>query len=257
MRKIIAFNVDTPPRITMRTLVFPLSSRYRNRNSPVKTSLSRSTFMPSEWSMDTAHEGSPFFSIKGVVWTSRSNEQNLRDARSHWARSWTLTKRKMMKIGEILDIPEWRSIALVLSSFSDIENIDWTIVKATLASSDAWSICRLGDYLVRAKHRTWQLQRESDAQAMQIVTPLISSGESMTINDEADGSSSTESFDMLDDIYASQLLFRLMPQTPQNSLDVVQPIIEAGQWWWIGEKTSPSVFLTDLRRRRRSNPSAT
>ena len=45
----------------------------------------------------------------------------------------------------------------------------------------------------------------------------------------SDSSSSTEEFDMLDDIYGNQPLFRLMPQTTNNSNNnIIQPIIEPG-----------------------------
>jgi hypothetical protein len=44
----------------------------------------------------------------------------------------------------------------------------------------------------------------------------------------SDSSSSTEEFDMLDDIYGNQPLFRLMPQTSNNSTTNFQPIVEPG-----------------------------
>lgn len=153
-------------------------------------------------------------------------------------------KKKMKRIGEIADVRERASIVFLSVSFSDIENIDWITIKATLASADAWSICRLGDYFVRASHHTRQRLMEQQHST-------ISNGEPMAVNDEADSSGSREDFDMLDDIYASQPLFRLMPQIPENSQDPVQPIIEAGQY---SMRMSPRELLIDLRRRGRSNP---
>lgn len=44
----------------------------------------------------------------------------------------------------------------------------------------------------------------------------------------ASDSSSTEEFDMLDDIYRNQPLFRLMPQTSSNLNNPAQPIVEPG-----------------------------
>ena len=155
-------------------------------------------------------------------------------------------KKKMTRIGEIVDVRERVTIVFLSVSFSDIENIDWITIKATLASADAWSICRLGDYFVRANHHTRQRLMEQ-----QHSTTSVSNGEPMAVNDEAESSSSKEDFDMLDDIYASQPLFRLMPQIPENSQDSVQPIIEAGRY---SMRMSPSELLIDLRWWEWSNP---
>lgn len=53
---------------------------------------------------------------------------------------------------------------------------------------------------------------------------LKNDDESMKSNSD----SSTEDFDMLDDIYTNQPLFRLMPQTANNSNVNLEPIVEIG-----------------------------
>ena len=45
----------------------------------------------------------------------------------------------------------------------------------------------------------------------------------------SDGNSSTDEYDMLDDIYRNQPLFRLMPQTTHNTSSFLQPIVETGR----------------------------
>lgn len=89
-------------------------------------------------------------------------------------------------------------------TFSDIENIDWPTIKSTLSSSDSWSICRLGDYFVK----TGKSKRSR--------------------HEEQKSSGSGDEFDMLDDIYGNQPLFRLMPQPASSSAQHLQPIIEPG-----------------------------
>lgn len=56
----------------------------------------------------------------------------------------------------------------------------------------------------------------------------------MNISGDSSSESSTEDFDMLDDIYGSQPLFRIMPQTgdsfhsSNNNNNNFRPIIEYG-----------------------------
>lgn len=52
----------------------------------------------------------------------------------------------------------------------------------------------------------------------------------MTNGEHSSSSASdTEEFDMLDDIFGNQPLFRLMPQINSNGYQSVQPIVEPGQ----------------------------
>lgn len=44
----------------------------------------------------------------------------------------------------------------------------------------------------------------------------------------SDGNSSTDEYDMLEDIYRNQPLFRLMPQSMNNTNNFLQPIVETG-----------------------------
>jgi hypothetical protein len=106
-------------------------------------------------------------------------------------------------------------------SFSDIENVDWPTIKSTLSSSDSWSICRLGDYFVKTgKNKRRRHEEKNHKNNPNDNEPMITN---------SDSSSSTDEFDMLDDIYGNQPLFRLMPQTVNNSSNnIIQPIIEPG-----------------------------
>ena len=111
------------------------------------------------------------------------------------------------------------------SSFSDIENVDWSTIKSTLASSDSWSICRLGDYFVKTGKNKRRRHPENTARKGKFPKNDVS------MVSTSDGSSSTDEFDMLDDIYGNQPLFRLMPQTTNtaaNNGNTIQPIIEPG-----------------------------
>lgn len=115
-------------------------------------------------------------------------------------------------------------------SFSDVENADWTTIKSTLSSSDSWSICRLGDYFVktsktkRSRHQKEKLPNHNKNDDGE--------GESMiTSGDDSSSESSNEDFDMLDDIYGNQPLFRIMPQTNDSytsNINNFRPIIEYG-----------------------------
>lgn len=105
----------------------------------------------------------------------------------------------------------------MISSFSDIENVDWPTIKNTLSSSDSWSICRLGDYFVKTGNNKRRRQNEKTTRK-----------EKLLKNNNNDSSSSTDEFDMLDDIYGNQALFRLMPQSANNSNNNIQPIVEPG-----------------------------
>ncbi|CAF0984223.1 unnamed protein product [Adineta steineri] len=110
-------------------------------------------------------------------------------------------------------------------SFSDIENVDWPTIKDTLSSSDSWSICRLGDYFVKIgknKRRRHHDDNKTNHKEKILKNDVLNS----------DSNSSTEDFDMLDDIYGNQPLFRLMPQISNNStnkINNIQPIVEPGR----------------------------
>lgn len=83
----------------------------------------------------------------------------------------------------------------------------WTNIKSTLCSSDSWSICRIGDYFAKKKRH----QRETN--------PI----------DDRSSESSLDDYDMLEDIYVNQPLFRLMPQKDEylnNNQDNCQAIID-------------------------------
>ncbi|CAF3581966.1 unnamed protein product [Rotaria sp. Silwood1] len=113
-------------------------------------------------------------------------------------------------------------------NFSDIENVDWPTIKNTLSSSDSWSICRLGDYFVKTgknKRRRHHHHHEQINRKEKIMKNL-NVDETMIFN--SDSNSSTEEFDMLDDIYKNQPLFRLMPQTSNTSNNTIQSIVEPG-----------------------------
>jgi len=108
-------------------------------------------------------------------------------------------------------------------SFSDIENIDWSTIKNTLSSSDSWSICRLGDYFVKTSRNKRRRQTDKSNRKEKI----LKNNDYSMIN--SDGNSSTDEYDMLDDIYRNQPLFRLMPQTTHNTSSFLQPIVETGR----------------------------
>ncbi|CAF4207350.1 unnamed protein product, partial [Rotaria sp. Silwood2] len=112
--------------------------------------------------------------------------------------------------------------------FSDIENVDWPTIKHTLSSSDSWSICRLGDYFVKTgKNKRRRYDEQKNRKEKMIKNNNNNNEKTMISN--SDSNSSTEEFDMLDDIYRNQPLFRLMPQ-PSNSPNnnTIQPIVEPG-----------------------------
>ncbi|CAF1633950.1 unnamed protein product [Adineta ricciae] len=111
-------------------------------------------------------------------------------------------------------------------SFSDIENVDWPTIKSTLSSSDSWSICRLGDYFVKTGKNKRRRPDENTNRKGKLAK------HDLATTSHSDSNSSTEDFDMLDDIFRNQPLFRLMPQITNNSMNnnnnPIQPIIEPG-----------------------------
>lgn len=94
-------------------------------------------------------------------------------------------------------------------SFSDIENLGWAVIKQTLASTDSWSICRLGDYFVQKN----QTKRSTSTQM-----------KSMSIDGD-----DAEEFDMVEDVYPCRSLFRLMPQSSETRRDFLPAIIDEGE----------------------------
>ncbi len=116
-------------------------------------------------------------------------------------------------------------------SYSDIENTDWATIKSTLSSSDSWSICRIGDYFVKTSKTKRSRHQKTDRKEKISNNNDDEEGESMVISGDSSSDSSTEDFDMLDDIYGTQPLFRIMPQTTDNfynNTNNFQPIIEHG-----------------------------
>jgi len=111
--------------------------------------------------------------------------------------------------------------------------LDWTSIKRTLCSSDSWSICRIGDYFLKKKRH----QRE--------------------INDHNSSDSSFDDYDMLEDIYGNQPLFRLMPQKDDylnNNQNNCHAIIDFSLFlslFFVTKKKTARKFLT--RRNKRSN----
>lgn len=110
-------------------------------------------------------------------------------------------------------------------SFSDIENVDWSTIKNTLSSADSWSICRLGDYFVKTGnnkrcHSNEELPRKGK---------MLKNNNYQENRSKSNGPTNTEDFDMLDDIFTNQPLFRLMPQLGNNTHVNVPPIIEPGE----------------------------
>lgn len=99
--------------------------------------------------------------------------------------------------------------------------MDWTTIKSTLASADSWSIVRIGDYFVKTnktKRHQQSLEKENNNDQE----------ESMITNDDS-SSNISEDFDMVDDIYGSQPLFRITPRSTHYSDDDFPPIVEPGQ----------------------------
>ena len=122
-------------------------------------------------------------------------------------------------------------------SFSDIENIDWTTIKRTLASADSWSICRLGDYFMKKK-------RDNSSPKEKLPDQLEE--DAMIVNEDISSENSMEDFDMLDDIYGSQPLFRIMPQTTDylsNMDNDFEPIIGYGLCDFSRRKKKDFEFL--------------
>ena len=118
-------------------------------------------------------------------------------------------------------------------SFSDIENVDWPTIKSTLSSSDSWSICRIGDYFVKTnknKNRHNQERKRKEKLTKDISTIEKEDEEPMIVSDDSNSHSSTDDFDMLDDIIGNQPLFRLTPQTASLSDNNSQSIIEPGTY---------------------------
>jgi len=114
-------------------------------------------------------------------------------------------------------------------SFSDIESVDWATIKSTLSSSDSWSICRIGDYFVKTSKTKRRHHQQKDQKEKIPNNNNDDEDESMMISGDSSSDSSTEDFDMLDDIYGSQPLFRIMPQTTDHfSNNNFQPIVEHG-----------------------------
>jgi hypothetical protein len=118
-------------------------------------------------------------------------------------------------------------------SFSDIENVDWAHIKRTLSSCDSWSICRIGDYFVKTNKNKRRHNQQNDRKEKilkNLPTNTNEDDESMIITSDSGSNSSSDDFDMLDDIYGNQPLFRIMPQTTDhsNNNNNIQPIVEPG-----------------------------
>lgn len=111
-------------------------------------------------------------------------------------------------------------------SFSDIENVDWETIKSTLSSSDSWSICRLGDYFAKSVKNKRRRSNEKLNHKEKIMKNTKHNDNMITNSDSS--TSSTDDFDMVDDIYKNRPLFRLMPQISSTSNNTVQPIVEPG-----------------------------
>jgi hypothetical protein len=117
-------------------------------------------------------------------------------------------------------------------SFSDVENADWATLKTTLSSSDSWSICRIGDYFIKTSQTKRRRHQQKDRkEKIPNNNNEEDEEESMIVSGDSGSDSSTEDFDMLDDIYGDQPLFRIMPQTNDHFHDNhqnFQPIIQPG-----------------------------
>lgn len=120
----------------------------------------------------------------------------------------------------------------ICSSFSDIETSDWTTIKNTLSSADSWSICRIGDYFVkRNQNKRLRQQNDVDDGVFDASHP---DEDAIMTNNDSNSENSTDDYDMLDDIYGDQPLFRIMPQ-PYDTFHVrynennrLQPILGYG-----------------------------
>ncbi|CAF1580390.1 unnamed protein product [Rotaria magnacalcarata] len=110
-------------------------------------------------------------------------------------------------------------------TFSDIENVDWPTIKNTLSSSDSWSICRLGDYFVKNTKNKRRRQHEQQNRKEKMIK---NNNDNDITRSNSDSNSSTEEFDMLDDIYRNKPLFRLMPQTSNTTMQPAESIVEPG-----------------------------
>ena len=116
-------------------------------------------------------------------------------------------------------------------SFSDIENVDWPTIKSTLSSSDSWSICRLGDYFVKTGNK----KRRHLGEKIPRKGKMLKNNVHHDNLSKANGHDSTEEFDMLDDVFTSQPLFRLIPQSGNSTHAKVPPIfIESGKKFQLG-----------------------
>ena len=114
---------------------------------------------------------------------------------------------------------------MCLFSFSDIENVDWPTIKNTLSSADSWSICRLGDYFVQTGNK----KRPHPTNKTPRKEKMMKNNDQNEKMIKSNGDSSTEDFDMLDDIYTNQPLFRLMPQTTSTTNTNIPAIVEPGK----------------------------
>ena len=122
-------------------------------------------------------------------------------------------------------------------SFSDIENVDWPTIKSTLSSADSWSICRLGDYFVKTNRNKRRRSYEKPIRKEK----MLKNDEHMLINN--DNNNTIDEYDMLDDIYKNQPLFRLMPQTSMSSNRHIQPIVEIGERFSSEKKCLKKFFF--------------
>ena len=136
---------------------------------------------------------------------------------------------------------------LFVCSYSDIEGVDWLTIKRTLSSSDSWSICRLGDYFVKTSHNK-RRRHSPDAQRAQALESGSNGHDHAPATDDDSSCSSTEDFDMLDDIYGRSPLFRIMPQPSGTTEQCAESIVEAGRYSSIDRLNG---VLENSRARRR------
>jgi len=99
-------------------------------------------------------------------------------------------------------------------------------MKTTLSSSDSWSICRLGDYFVKTSKNKRRHHNGKSSRKEKMLKD--NNNDEIMISNSDSSSSSTEEFDMLDDVYGNPPLFRLMPQTSNNTNTNIQPIVGPG-----------------------------
>ncbi|CAF1458870.1 unnamed protein product, partial [Didymodactylos carnosus] len=116
-------------------------------------------------------------------------------------------------------------------SFSDIENSDWPVLRSTLISQDAWSICRIGDYLAKQRQGQKKKRQHNNQTSngkdnfLKKTNPILNSGKNrMMVNGITQIDDDDEGYDMHDDIF-NKPLYRL---TPQNAGISVKPIVETG-----------------------------